>query len=201
MLDKAIPVPSIAIDATSILSTWTNSNETLGKITKLRSDLSANVEAFREAVKSHKKTLEDQIGDITLQRELRKLLELRKPNRPPLTPAESCVMRRLMQKKMGINFLMFISLISDGSRDEAETKTKTNTEAQIDDNRLKETYAAELFIAADLTRLSQMPICAPVVDSIYECYPDRESSEDDEVSQLKCQVMQKNGTVSEIDSP
>jgi len=194
MLGKAIPVLSIAIDVTSIVTTWTSSNETLEKITKLKSDLLANVEAFRQAVKTYQKSLEDQIGDIALQRSLAKLLKLRKPQRPPVSPEECCKMLGLMQDMIGVGFLVFSTLIGDDHEDEAEKKTKNNTEVKIEDKAQEEldektphkTYAAELITEADVLKLGQMPMCAPVVDSVYERYPDPESSEDDKVSKLNC---------------
>ena len=123
MLGKAIPVLSIAVDVTSIVTTWTSSNETLEKIKKLKTDLLTNVEAFRQAVRKYQKSLEDQIGDIALQKSLAKLLRLRKPPGPPMSPEESCKILGLMQGMIGIGFLVFATLIRGDHEDEAEKGT------------------------------------------------------------------------------
>ena len=202
MLGKAIPVLSIAVDVTSIVTTWTSSNETLEKITKLKTDLLANVEAFRQAVRTYQKSLEDQIGDIALQKSLAKLLRLRKPPGPPMSPKETCNILGLMQGMIGIDFLVFATLTGGDHEDKAEKRTKNKTEINIEDmiqKRLEDKtdhktdnkYAAEFITKADVLKFSQKPMCAPVVDSVYERYPDSKSSEDEKVSKIYCYVIPK----------
>ena len=200
MLGKAIPVLSIAVDVASIVTTWTSSNETLEKITKLKTELWGNVEAFRQAVRTYQKSLEDQIGDVALRESLAKLLRLRKPPGPPMSPQESCKVLGLMQGMIGIDFLVFATLIGDDHEDEAEKGTKNKTEIKIEDKiqkRLEDktdhktdnNYAAEFITKADVLELSQKPMCAPVLDSVYERYPDSKSSEGGKVSRIYCYVL------------
>ena len=202
ILRKAIPVLSIAVDVTSIVTTWTSSNETLEKITKLKTDLLANVEAFRQAVRTYQKSLEDQIGDIALQKSLAKLLRLRKPQGPPMSPEESCKILGLMQGMIGIGFLVFLILIRGDHEDKAEKGTNNKTETKIEDKiqeRLGDEtdhetynkYAAEFITEADVLQLSQRPMCAPVVDSVYERYPDSKASEAEKISKMYCYAIPK----------
>ena len=206
MLGKAIPVLSIAVDVTSIVTTWTSSNETLEKITKLKNNLLANLEAFRQAVRTYQKSLEDQIGDVALQKSLAKLLRLRKPPGPPMSPEESCKILGLMQGMIGIDFLVFATLLRGDHEDKAENGTNNKTEVKIEDKMQKrledkteyETgnrYAAEFITRADVLELSQRPMCAPVVDSVYERYSDFKSSEAEKVSRMYCHIAR-----SEFDS-
>src|SRR4051812_34107219 len=99
MLGKAIPVFSIAVDVASIVSTWTNNNETLQQTNKLKGDISANASAFRQAVKTFQLSLEEQLGNPALRDSLKKLLRLRKsPPKPPMRPEDSCKMIDQMQQ-------------------------------------------------------------------------------------------------------
>ena len=194
MLRKAIPVLIIAVDVTSIVTTWTSSNETLEKITKLKTDLLANVEAFRQAVRTYQKGLEDQIGDIALQKSLAKLLRLRKPPGPPMSPEESCKILGLMKGMIGIDFLVFATLIRGDYEDKAEKGTNNKAEIKIEDKTDHEPdnkYAAEFITEADVLQLSQRPMCAPVVDSVYERYPDSKASEAEKISKMYCYAIPK----------
>lgn len=162
VLGKAVPILSVVIDVESIITTWTSSNETLKQVGKLKNDILGSVDAFRQAVRSHQSSLEDQIGNIALQNSLRKLLRLRRfPPGPPCGPEDACKMLGLMQEMVGITFLVFANLQGDTHEDPTENK-----------------YVTEIMPEADVLQLSQMSMCAPVVDSVYERYPDPQASDD-----------------------
>ncbi|KAK2002477.1 hypothetical protein LX36DRAFT_729506 [Colletotrichum falcatum] len=183
MLGKAIPVLSIAIDVASILSTWTNSNETLQEANKLKADVSANAEAFRQTVKTFQSNLEEQIGNPLLQGSLKKLLRLGgSPPEPPMRPEDACKMIDQMKQMEGTPMTMFISY--DPNRPQEKTdKVPPHVKAEVDprDEHQQEepddqvptgSHTVEMLPKADVLQLSQKPMCAPLIDLAYEQYPD-----------------------------
>jgi hypothetical protein len=190
LLGKAIPVLSIAIDVVSIVNTWKSNNETLGNITKLKTDLSTNIQAFRDAVKAYQKTIEEELGNAALQQSLLKLLRLRKPPGPPMKPEDTCKAMGMMKSMIGVGFMLFVSLIGGYTENKAEDKSKNTGDLKTEDrnkqsledktdHKSENKYAAEFITKADVEALSQKPMCAPVVDSVYEKYPDPKPSEED----------------------
>ena len=172
MLGKVIPILSVGIDVASIITTWTSSNETLEQVGRLKKEILDNVEALRQRVRSYQSNLEDQIGNLALQNSLRKLIKLRRsPPGPPCGPEEACKMLGLMQEMVGTRFLVFANLQGDRHEDLTENK-----------------YVTEIMPETDVLQLSQMSMCAPVVDSAYERFPDTQPS-DDKVSRKHALVL------------
>jgi hypothetical protein len=165
---KAIPVLGIIIDAASIIETWTSDNETLKAAEKLRHDIAESVTAFRDAVRQCQSMMEDLVGSHALQKNLRKLLKLRRPfPDPPSGPKKACKLRALMEAMVGVPLLLFASPQEDDRKDE----TKNN-------------YLTELVPQADIIQLSEMPTTAPVIDSVYEHYPNPKDLTDAVVSNM-----------------
>lgn len=173
VLGKTIPGISVIIDVVSIVDTWTSSNETLESLGKLKCDIMKNIEALRQAVREYHSGLEEQIGKLPLRDTLRKLLMLRKPPPgPPLSPKDCCKILALMEEAVGMGFHIFVNFL--GNAPEDPTKYQ---------------YSAEIMPRADVVQLSQMSICAPVVDSVFDKYPRRETSDDDIVSRVHSTVL------------
>ncbi|CAE6490377.1 unnamed protein product [Rhizoctonia solani] len=155
-LGKRLPVLSVAIDAVSIIRTWTASNETLERAQKLKTSISEDVLRLRQAVQTYHTTLEGQIGDSALQKSLRKLINLRrKPSGPPCGPDQACAMLGLLRSMPNIGMLVFVGWVGDAQDDSTQNQ-----------------YQAEIMPEADVVQLSQKAMCAPVVDSAYASFPD-----------------------------
>lgn len=156
----------IAIDTASIIDTWTSDNQTLKEAEQLRRDIAESVGAFRDAVHQCRLMMEDLLGSQLLQKSLRKLIKLRRPPPgPPSGPEKACKLFALMKAMVGLPLLLFASLQRDDGKDGRENK-----------------YLAYLIPQADMVQLSEMPTTAPVVDSVYERYPNIEDLTDADVS-------------------
>lgn len=190
MLGKAIPVLSIAVDIGSIVSTWTNNNETLQQASKLKSNIAENAKAFSQAVKSFQSSLEEQVGNAALRDSLKKLLRLRKsPPKPPMGPETACKILDQMQQMKNIPLKMFITYEPSQSQ-EGTDKALPLAEANVlpgDGHEQEEqsgpsydgSYTVEILQKEHVLQLSHKPMCAPVVDSIYEQYPKSPDSDDE----------------------
>jgi len=77
-----------------------------------------------------------------------------------------------MEEAVGMGFHIFVNFL--GNAPEDPTKYQ---------------YSAEIMPRADVVQLSQMSICAPVVDSVFDKYPRRETSDDDIVSRVHSTVL------------
>ena len=164
LLGKALPVISIAVDVASIVNTWTNNNETLEQVGRLKSDILQTTAEFRKLVQQYQAALKDLFGDQTLQRSVRKLLKLPRPapgppGGPPDDPEKACKMFKMMEQMPDISLMVFAALQGDTHEDPTENK-----------------YITELLPESHLQQLSQMSASAPVVDAVYERHPDIEVS-------------------------
>lgn len=192
MLGKAIPVLSIAVDVASIVSTWTTNNETLQQANKLKGNIAGNAEAFRQAVKRFQSGLEEQLGNPALRDSLKKLLRLlrKSPPKPPMRPEDSCKMIDEMQQMKGAPMLMFITYDPNKPREKtSQVPPQVKAEVQPGDVHQQEephdhvpdgSYVVEMMSKADVLQLSQKPMCAPVIDSAYDQYPESADSDDDD---------------------
>lgn len=169
-----MPVASVFIDVASIVSTWTSTNGTLQQADKLRKDLQATMALFRQAVSQLIVAMESLIGSPALQATLGKLIRLRaavprRPDGPPsgIEPNQACKMLGLMKQTVDIPLLLFASLQSGSDDNEDGTEN--------------DRYLTEFVPKADVLQLGQMAISAPVVDSVYDKYPDFRSRPDTDV--------------------
>ncbi|KAF5311586.1 hypothetical protein D9611_009485 [Ephemerocybe angulata] len=172
-LAKGVPVLSIVADVASIVSTWTSTNETLQQIDKLRKDLQANAALFRDAVSQLITDMEGLVGNRALQVTLRKLTRLRaamprRPGGPPggIDPDQACKAIGLMKQMPDVPMLLFASL--------------QNPDDNNDDSHQPNKYLVEVMPKSDVLQLGELPICAPVVDSVYDKYPDMQSRREKE---------------------
>ncbi|KAI9848052.1 MAG: hypothetical protein M1837_001154 [Sclerophora amabilis] len=162
MLGKTLPVISIVVDVASIVTTWTNNDETLENAAKLKSDILQSTAAFRRVVQEYLAALKDLFGDQMLQSSLRKLLRLPRPppgppGGPPDDPEKACLMFKMMEQMPDISLVVFAALQGDAHEDPTENN-----------------YMTELVPEADVQQLSQMSASAPVIDAVYERHPDVE---------------------------
>ena len=164
MLGKTLPIINIAIDVASIVTTWTNNNETLEQAGKLKSDILQSTAEILKVVQEYQAALKNLFGDQTLQSSLRKLLRLPRPApRPPGGPPDdlekACRMFKMMQQMPDTSLMVFAALQGDAHDDPIENQ-----------------YITELIPETHVQQLSQMLASAPVVDAVYELHPDIEVS-------------------------
>jgi hypothetical protein len=176
-LGKAIPVLSIALDVASIVETWTGNNETLDQAKQLQGQLKTNIEAFRKAVKDYQSSIEEQLGPLKLRDTLRKLIRLGKkppPAPPPLSPEGACKLFKSMEAALNVPLMMFVDILQ-GFKD----KFISDEDDEADMSKLS--YAAEAVRKEDVHDLSQKLMTAPVIDSVFERYPQDVDRQDDQV--------------------
>ncbi|KAI9654260.1 MAG: hypothetical protein M1829_000954 [Trizodia sp. TS-e1964] len=163
-LAKAVPILSVAIDIAFIATSWKNDNETLRQTEKLRLAILEGFQVSQNAVKQYDSVMADLAGSEPLRKSLGKLIKLRKINPgPPCSPEEACNnMFELMRELVNIPLLLFV-----------------NQQGKDHDDETKNTYETELLPQADVIQLSEISTTAPVVDSVYERYPDIYDSIDD----------------------
>jgi hypothetical protein len=161
-------VVGIVIDVGSIITTWTNNNETLEQDKKLKNDITSNTASFREAVQNCESILKTQVGNSQLQQSLRKLLGLRRPPPPPPSGVDACKMLAVMEQLQNAPFLIFGQLLGAPHDDPTENN-----------------YMTDIIPETDVLQLSQKSLCAPAVDSVFDQYPDIELGIDTEVSQRR----------------
>lgn len=170
MLGEVVPILGIAFDLAAIIQTWTNDNETLDQITRLRTQIPGNVETLRRGLQTNLSSLEDMIGDETIQDSLRKLLRFRKPSQdPPGGPGSrsvlACRILGTIQQMPNIPFMIFARLLGKEQSDEGNNE-----------------YSVEMMPTTHVTKLSQMPLTACVIDQAYERFPSRPEPADTKVS-------------------
>ncbi|KAF5989663.1 putative FG-GAP repeat protein [Fusarium bulbicola] len=178
MLGEVVPFLGIAFDLAAIIQTWTNNNETLGQIARLRTQILENVETLRRGLQTSLLSLEDMIGDETIQDSLRKLLRFRKPSQdPPGGPGSrsilACRVLGTMQQLPKTPLMVFARLLGKEQSD-------------AEDNE----YSVEMMPTAHVTKLSQMPLTASVIDQAYERYPGRPEPTDTESLTPPLRIMQ-----------
>jgi len=174
-LGKAIPVLSVAVDVVSIVETWTANNETLDQAKQLRGQLKTNIEAFRKAVKDYQSSIEAQLGPLKLRDTLRKLIRLgKKPPGPPLGPEGACKLFKFMEAALNVPLMMFVDILQ-GFKD----KFTSDEDDEADMSKLS--YAAEAVRKEDVHDLSEKLMTAPVIDSVFERYPQDVDRQDDQV--------------------
>ncbi|ORX63585.1 hypothetical protein K493DRAFT_365211 [Basidiobolus meristosporus CBS 931.73] len=162
-LGKLAPVVGIFVNVLDIANTWTNSNETLEQANKLKSEITTNTTAVRDAVKALKASLESQIGSPTVLENLRKLLRIRKsppgrdPRPPPLTPEEVCKITKFMNSMIDTAFVVIAQLVSYKPDNDNDKEPAAQ-------------YWAEFIPKPTVLQLSESAFTAPVVDSVYDLY-------------------------------